>query len=138
MKKYVITLNSNTNRKTAKKNIRFEHDLLIEIQEVKSNKVTFSAWVKQACRFYINHIVDVENAVCTDTRESEANVRTLNHETSSQEQEKRNEIKELVNVLYDSGMYYQQIADILNQRGLHASSGSKWSRVAVKRLIEVK
>jgi hypothetical protein len=40
---------SNTNNESAKKNIRFPHSLIAEIEETKDPLVPFSAWVKAAC-----------------------------------------------------------------------------------------
>lgn len=42
--------NSNTNDYTAKKNIRFEHQLIDDIEKIKDPLISFSAWVKEACR----------------------------------------------------------------------------------------
>lgn len=50
MNKILIKINSNTNAKSAKKNIRFEHELIDEINDVKYENQSFSSWVKQACR----------------------------------------------------------------------------------------
>ncbi|WP_152613879.1 YlcI/YnfO family protein [Vibrio renipiscarius] len=50
MKKIIIKINANTNAISAKKNIRFEHELIDEINDIKSKNQSFSSWVKQACR----------------------------------------------------------------------------------------
>lgn len=44
------TLNTNTNAKSSKKNIRFEHELSEAIEQHKDPLIPFAAWVKQACR----------------------------------------------------------------------------------------
>ena len=44
------TSNTNTNNQSAKKNIRFEHDLIEGIESLKDPLIPFAAWVKQACR----------------------------------------------------------------------------------------
>jgi hypothetical protein len=40
----------NVNNQSAKKNIRFEHDLIEAIESHKDALIPFSAWVKQACK----------------------------------------------------------------------------------------
>lgn len=42
--------NTNKNKLSSKKNIRFEHELINEIDKKKGSLIPFSAWVKQACR----------------------------------------------------------------------------------------
>lgn len=44
------TKNKNTNDSSAKKNIRFEHELISQIETLKDPLIPFSAWVKRACR----------------------------------------------------------------------------------------
>ena len=44
------TGNLNSNSQSAKKNIRFEHDLIDAIEAHKDPLIPFAAWVKQACR----------------------------------------------------------------------------------------
>ena len=44
----------NTNSKSGKKNIRFEHDLVEQIEKAKDPLIPFAAWVKQACREKLN------------------------------------------------------------------------------------
>ena len=40
----------NKSNKSTPKNIRFENELLEEIEEHKNQLIPFAAWVKQACR----------------------------------------------------------------------------------------
>lgn len=40
----------NSNSLSSKKNIRFEHELIEDIESCKDSLIPFSAWVKQACR----------------------------------------------------------------------------------------
>ena len=44
----------NNNNLSSKKNIRFEHDLIEQIEQAKDPLIPFSAWVKQACREKLN------------------------------------------------------------------------------------
>jgi hypothetical protein len=48
------TSNVNSNNKSSKKNIRFEHDLIEQIEQAKDPLIPFAAWVKQACRDKLN------------------------------------------------------------------------------------
>lgn len=48
------TSNVNNNNKSSKKNIRFEHDLIEQIEQAKDPLIPFAAWVKQACRDKLN------------------------------------------------------------------------------------
>ncbi len=40
----------NNNNVSSKKNIRFDNELIAEIEQAKDPLIPFSAWVKQACR----------------------------------------------------------------------------------------
>lgn len=136
MKKIVVVLNSNTNRQSAKKNIRFEHELLAEIEEVKPSYVSFSQWVKDACKEKIangNRITDVyahakstevpdectvdSSSVCTQTPEIDQSATILAKQWSSQ------------------GMFHQQIADKLNQMGKQTPYGKPWTRLLVRQIV---
>lgn len=44
------TGNLNVNSQSIKKAIRFEHELVNEIEEHKNSLIPFSAWVKEACK----------------------------------------------------------------------------------------
>lgn len=59
--------NTNKNSNSEKKYIRFEHSLINKIEETKDPLITFSAWVKQACRDKIE-------------KEKKARVRTVKQE----------------------------------------------------------
>jgi hypothetical protein len=50
------TSNVNSNNKSSKKNIRFEHDLIEQIEQAKDPLIPFAAWVKQACRDKLNEV----------------------------------------------------------------------------------
>jgi hypothetical protein len=118
MKKIVVVLNSNTNRHSAKKNIRFEHELLAEIEEVRPDGVSFSEWVKDACREKLNQ-VNSGLDVCARANElQQSDVYTEGEafvRTSVPEAELTAEV--LAAQWHKQGMYYQQIAERLNQLG---------------------
>ena len=71
------TSNVNSNNKSSKKNIRFEHDLIEQIEQAKDPLIPFSAWVKQACRDKLNEVgAQVTTSVAEPVRTTNKDVRT--------------------------------------------------------------
>ena len=61
----------NSNNKSSKKNIRFEHDLIEQIEQAKDPLIPFAAWVKQACRDKLNEVgAQVTTSVAKTVRTS--------------------------------------------------------------------
>ncbi|NOH98984.1 YlcI/YnfO family protein [Vibrio sp. 99-70-13A1] len=136
MDKFFIVINTNTNKKSSKKNIRFEHELIMEIEAVKSKGISFSEWVKQACHEKVTQEknnremcahsknldllgVGIGDKTQVDTHAAEANYTIVTQ----------------VKLWHSQGMFHQQIADRLNNIGCLNLEGKKWSRVAVRRLV---
>lgn len=107
----------NTNRCSQKKYIRFEHELLTEIEASMCEGESFSAWVKSACKDKL------EQAKATNANlvNSASNV---------------NKAKEWITTLAQQGWYHQQIADFLNEQQLLTDDGKRWTRLGVKRFID--
>lgn len=138
MKKVVIILNCNTNRQSAKKNIRFEHELLYAIEKVKPNNQPFSQWVKEACWDKIRCESDANTSMCAqeDNRDY-LSVRTVRSGTDlTPSIIVTPELLNLVVAFHQQGLYYQQIADKLNDLKIPSVEGKCWSRIAIKKLIE--
>lgn len=137
MKKVVVILNCNTNHQSAKKNIRFEHELIYEIESVKPKNQPFSQWVKEACWNKIHSTSDAQTTCAHQSNTDYGYVRTARLET---EETPSNTISpvllNLVVVLHQKGLYYQQIADKLNDLNIPSVEGKRWSRIAIKKLIE--
>ena len=136
MDKIFIVLNTNTNKKSSKKNIRFEHELIMEIEAIKAKGVSFSAWVKQACN---EKVIQEKN-----NREMCAHSKNLDllsvgiadkSQVDAQATETNCAIVAQVKLWHSQGMFHQQIADRLNNIGCLNLEGKKWSRVAVRRLV---
>jgi hypothetical protein len=71
------TSNVNSNNKSSKKNIRFEHDLIEQIEQAKDPLIPFAAWVKQACRDKLNGVgAQVTASVAKPVRTINKDVRT--------------------------------------------------------------
>ncbi|OBU22221.1 hypothetical protein BTN98_12545 [Photobacterium aquimaris] len=130
MQKYPIVINTNTNLKTQKKNIRFEHELLFEIESVKAKKQSFSSWVKQACRNQINQRYNSVESVRTLDDNVEDLVRTDVDATLD------NEAQALALYWLSRGLFHQQISNKLNQLEMKTTSGHAWTRVAVRSLCK--
>lgn len=136
MKKIVVVINSNTNRQSAKKNIRFEHELLMEIEAVKPNGMSFSQWVKEACREKIYQTNQNTDECAQLPTYENSPVRTPDQNlgrTSFPEVEESVEV--LAKSWHSQGMYYQQIADRLNELGKLNSDEKPWSRVSVRQKL---
>ncbi|PFG58057.1 uncharacterized protein DUF3950 [Vibrio sp. ES.051] len=113
MKKIVVVLNSNTNRQSTKKNIRFEHELLTDIEQVKPKSQNFSQWVKEACREKLIR-ENNEEKLCAQNLLS--TVGTTKITTMRQVDNTGNQsAAALAKRWHVQGMYYQQIADRLNE-----------------------
>ncbi|WED24058.1 hypothetical protein L3Q72_22775 [Vibrio sp. JC009] len=136
MKKIVVVLNSNTNRQSAKKNIRFEHELLADIHEVKPDDISFSQWVKNACREKIANTHQISE-MCALTRSTAvpdvSTVADVSVLTEVQEIEDSAVI--LAKQWHSQGMFHQQIADRLNQMEKFTPDGKPWTRLLVRQIV---
>jgi hypothetical protein len=134
MQKIIVILNSNTNRKSAKKNIRFEHELLTDIEKVKPKDVSFSEWVKDACRDKIAHVQNHYMLCAHDDLSKQVDVTTPSP-TSGYTHTQEPSIEALVMEWHSQGLFAQQIADKLNQMEKPTSDGKLWSRLQVRQMI---
>jgi wyosine [tRNA(Phe)-imidazoG37] synthetase (radical SAM superfamily) len=66
------TGNLNSNSQSAKKNIRFEHDLIEAIENHKDELIPFAAWVKQACREKLERETQVRPKVSNNAHDSDS------------------------------------------------------------------
>ena len=127
MKKIIIKINANTNAISAKKNIRFEHELIDEINEIKSKNQSFSSWVKQACREKLRR----DERLCAhDRSQPDRFVRTDDvYEVL--------DIKFVARKLADQGLFLQQIADTFNSNQHYKMAGKrKWTRQSIRVLLK--
>ncbi|MDN3616735.1 YlcI/YnfO family protein [Vibrio gallaecicus] len=130
MRKIIVVLNANTNRKSTKKNIRFEHELVDEIERVKLKNVSFSSWVKQACREKVASET-IDGDVCAQGESySQLNVRPR----ASNKSETINNMSTLELIKYwdEKGLYHQQIAEKLNELGRETPNNKTWNRALVR------
>jgi hypothetical protein len=134
MQKIIVILNSNTNRKSAKKNIRFEHELLADIEAVKPKDVSFSEWVKSACRDKIAHIQNHYMLRAHDDLSKQVDVTTPSP-TPGCTHTQESSIEALVMEWHSQGLFAQQIADKLNHIGKLTPDGKQWSRLLVRQMI---
>ncbi|MGF1719075.1 recombinase family protein [Vibrio kyushuensis] len=123
-KKYIV-LNSNTNRNSSKKNIRFEHEIIEQIERLKGDRESFSRWVKQACMLRIQY----------ETIEGRS-VRTPSLDPVRTSITSRDDIVSTVRELSEKGLFHQQIADTLNERGIGSPNGKPWNRRMVSVLLK--
>ncbi|MGR5419932.1 YlcI/YnfO family protein [Vibrio sp. PNB22_4_1] len=107
----------NTNRCSQKKYIRFEHELITEIEAMMHEGESFSAWVKSACIEKLEH---------AKAMSSNLDIPSSNFNTA----------KAWITTLAQQGWYHQQIADFLNEQQLLTSDGKPWTRLGVKRFID--
>lgn len=127
MNKILIKINSNTNAKSAKKNIRFEHELIDEINDVKYENQSFSSWVKQACREKIRR----DETLCAQEKNRHAPVVRTKAINTNQD------IKTVAQKLASQGAFLQQIADKLNScEQYKMASKKKWTRQSVRELLK--
>lgn len=133
MQKIIIILNTNTNRKSIKKNIRFEHELVDDIEGVKPESVSFSSWVKQACREKVaNETIDGD--VCAQfENDARSDVRTRVNNNS--EAIDNMSTLELIKLWDEKGLYHQQIAEKLNELGRESPNSKTWTRALVRQFL---
>ncbi|WP_206380343.1 YlcI/YnfO family protein [Vibrio genomosp. F6] len=133
MQKIIIILNTNTNRKSIKKNIRFEHELVDEIEGVKPESVSFSSWVKQACREKVaNETIDGD--VCAQL-ENDARLDVRTRASNNSKSIDRMSSFELIKRWDEKGLYHQQIAEKLNELGRESPNSKTWTRALVRQLL---
>ncbi|MEZ8196223.1 YlcI/YnfO family protein [Vibrio cortegadensis] len=133
MQKIIIVLNTNTNRKSIKKNIRFEHELVDEIEGVKPKNVSFSSWVKQACREKVaNETIDDD--VCAQL-ENDARLGVRTRASSNSGSIDRMSSFELIKRWDEKGLYHQQIAEKLNELGRESPNSKTWTRALVRQFL---
>ncbi|PWI33447.1 hypothetical protein DI392_11420 [Vibrio albus] len=136
MKKIVVVLNSNTNRQSAKKNIRFEHELLAAIEEIRPEETSFSQWVKDACKEKLNRVHGVSESCAQFPNTQDSDVYTSNHTcVRTQTPEIERSAVELAIEWHEQGMFHQQIADRLNQMGKLSPDGKRWTRLLIRQFV---
>jgi len=122
MSKSTKSRSQNRNRYSIKKYIRFEHELLNAINNSRSDTESFSAWVKGACREKLNR----DEPICS---EQYAEL-TVNTELTMSD-------STLVIQMHEKGLFNQQIADALNEKGIEPQSGvKKWTRAGVSKILK--
>lgn len=112
--------NKNNNRRSIKKYIRFERDLLSAIDEVRSDEESFSAWVKRACW------LATSQAQPSDQENLDEAMIPLTSDLHSK----------LIEEMSQRGLFNQQIADELNLREIKPPKGRRWTRVLVREWLK--
>ncbi|MDV7106165.1 hypothetical protein R3X26_17345 [Vibrio sp. TH_r3] len=107
------SFNSNTNQKSAKKNIRFEHSLIRDIEDSCPEGTSFSSWVKRACRDRCT----VDNMIAQSSNPPSRVYVAL------------------IVTLYMRGYDAQQIAWKLNCIGISSTDGTKWGRGDIEAIM---
>lgn len=127
MNKILIKINANTNAKSAKKNIRFEHELIAEINNVKPGNQSFASWVKRACCEKLRR----DEMLCAhDRNQSDRIVRTDGVDDVL-------DIKLVAEKLAEQGLFLQQIADTFNRNQHYKMAGTrKWTRQSIRELLK--
>jgi len=112
----------NRNHSSVKKYIRFEYELLAAIENHRSGAGSFSAWVKSACR----EKLDLKNSVDLEPNEKLVADTEINKSDRA-----------LVIHMHAKGLFNQQIADVLNEKGIKPLNGAKlWTRAGVSKLLK--
>lgn len=112
----------NRNHSSVKKYIRFENELLAAIENHRSGTGSFSSWVKSACR----EKLDLKSSI---DLESDENIVA--------DTEQLQPDRALVMQMHASGLFNQQIADILNEKGIKPLNGAKlWTRAGVSKFLK--
>jgi hypothetical protein len=107
----------NINNQSAKKNIRFEHELIEAIEDHKDPLIPFSAWVKQACKEKLER---ESGGVVTSAPLNSSNKTLLNHTASDlplNAKTNRDEIQLIAMDLKGKGNTCKQIAEYFNSLG---------------------
>lgn len=122
MSKFIKLCSQNCNRYSIKKYIRFERELLDAINDSRSDTESFSAWVKGACRDKLN----CGEPICSEPHAE----LTINTDLTMSD-------SALVIQMHEEGLFNQQIADALNERGIKPQSGTKkWTRAGVSKILK--
>ncbi len=119
MVNYRKLISQNCNRCSVKKYIRFEHELLEQIEMTKSKGESFSAWVKAACRAKI-----ADKQLTPQTEHAQIQDDWMPDNTIA-----------LIIQMNQTGLFNQQIADALNQQGITSLKGKRWTRAAVSEVL---
>jgi hypothetical protein len=119
MVNYRKLISQNCNRCSVKKYIRFEHELLADIEMTKSKGESFSAWVKAACRAKIADKQLTPLTVQARIRDDWMPDHTI----------------ALIIQMSQTGLFNQQIAEALNQQGITSPKGKRWTRAAVSEVL---
>ncbi|TMX63262.1 hypothetical protein DA090_17170 [Photobacterium damselae] len=114
--------------------MRFDHELLHAIEQVKPENITFSQWVKAACWDKVH--ASSHPTLKVYKPEDVALISDVRTVAFNDDNCPDNGLKELVYALYQKGLYFQQIANKLNQLGISSVEGKTWSRVAVKKFVD--
>ncbi len=122
MSKSTKRRSENRNRCSVKKYIRFEYELLNAVNSNRSETESFSAWVKCACRdklsLDITHGREQDEAVTTNIELHKLDIA-------------------IVFEMHEKGLFNQQIADALNEKGIEPQNGAKqWTRVGVSKILK--
>ncbi|MGL4937987.1 hypothetical protein [Shewanella sp.] len=103
----------NSNSQSAKKNIRFEHDLIDAIETHKNPLIPFAAWVKQACREKLER---EQNAQVTTSKPKAEQVRPVAPSGVQAENERRSlEMQQKIITAIDK-LSAAERADVINHR----------------------
>lgn len=141
------TLNTNTNAKSLKKNIRFEHELAEAIEDHKDSLIPFAAWVKQACREKLERETTVRTPLGDDIMDdiikiqleemkrdtSTSNADNVRAHDSMNMIDDRNRIMSFIKEMKKEGQSSLSIAKKFNVKGYLTRQLKSWKKADVER-----
>lgn len=141
------TLNTNTNAKSLKKNIRFEHELAESIEKHKDSLIPFAAWVKQACREKLERETTVRTQLSDDVMDdiikiqleemecdsSPSDTDNVRAHDSMNMMDDRNRIMNFIKEMKGEGQSSANIAKIFNSKGYLTRQLKSWKKSDVEK-----
>lgn len=141
------TLNANTNAKSLKKNIRFEHELAEAIEDHKDSLIPFAAWVKQACREKLERETTVRTPLGDEVMEdtikiqlevmksdsSPSNTDNVRAHDSKNMMDDRKLLMNFIKEMKGEGQSSANIAKIFNDKGYLTRQLKSWKKSDIER-----
>jgi hypothetical protein len=127
--------NTNINNQSRKVNMRFEHDLVEQINNTKDELIPFSAWVKAACKEKLER--DAGITFKEKRTDDHVGAQVIDSTSSKQLNAKlhRDEIQAIAMELKAKGNTYHQIADHFNSLGYLTAYMKPFKRDSVTSLL---
>ncbi|MEZ8694116.1 hypothetical protein AB6D15_17650 [Vibrio splendidus] len=105
-----------------------------EIEEIKPKEMSFSSWVKQACREKVTNET-IGGDVCAQFEsDARSDVRTRANNNNAEAIDNMSTLA-LIERLDEKGLYYKQIAERLNELDRESPNNKIWTRTLVRQLL---